>query len=122
MYNDFDEANIRISDSNITYGQSELEYEIDGECAIVQSINVMPKGCGIGTLLCQTFEKLAKSEGYKIIAVPVSLTSEALCFWQAIGYELQNKRERRKMNRIIETDFPPRNDTQGVIVMEKRLA
>ncbi|MDR3108230.1 MAG: GNAT family N-acetyltransferase [Planctomycetaceae bacterium] len=113
---------LEISDWRISYGRSELEYEIDGDYAHVQAINAEPKGCGIGTLLCQKFEDIAKSEGCKVIEVPVSLTSEALCFWRAMGYELRNKSDQRKMKRIIETDMMPRDDPQGVIVMQKRLA
>jgi len=119
---EFEEKDFEVSDWKITYGHcSELEYEIDGVSAVVHSINATPSGRGIGTALCRKFEKMAVDAGCKVISVPVSLTSEALCFWSAMGYESQNKRDCRKMNWVIEHDREPRNEEQGVIVLEKRL-
>ena len=119
---EFDDADFEVSDWKITYGHySELEYEIDGVSATVHSINAAPCGRGIGTALCRKFETLAVDADCKIISVPVSLTSEALCFWIAMGYDLQNKRERRKMNWVIAHNREPHDEMQGVIVLEKRL-
>ena len=119
---EFDDADFDVSDWRITYGCcSELEYEIDGVSAIVHSINATPSGCGIGTALCRKFENLAVDAGCEIISVPVSLTSEAVSFWKAMGYDLQNKQERRKMSKITEDDYELHDDVQGVIVLEKIL-
>ena len=119
---EFDDADFDVSDWRITYGCcSELEYEIDGVSAIVHSINATPSGCGIGTALCRKFENLAVDAGCEIISVPVSLTFEAVSFWKAMGYDLQNKQEQRKMSKIIEHDYELCDDTQGVIVLEKIL-
>ena len=119
---EFEDADFEVSDWKITYaGSSDIEFDIEGDAAFVKEINVCRTGCGIGTALCEKFEEFARSVGCKIVEVPASLTSAALCFWSAMGYELRNKRERRKMNWVIEHDREPPNETQGVIVLEKRL-
>jgi hypothetical protein len=120
---EFNDEDFEVSDWRITYGSSSaIEFDIEGEYAFVKEINALPSGCGIGTELCTRFEEMATSAGCKLVEVPASLTSGAICFWLAMGYDVQDKRERRKMNWVIEHDRAPRNDIQGVIVLEKRLA
>jgi len=122
MNDEFDDTDFEISDWKITYAHgSELEYEIDGVSATVSEINASPRGCGIGTALCRRFEKLAADSGCKVISVPASLTSEAIGFWLAMGYDVKNKNDRRKVSRIIESSYDCSEDTQGIVVLEKRL-
>ena len=119
---EFDDADFDVSDWRITYGDSsEIEFDLEGNTAFVKVINASPSGYGIGTELCDRFEKLAIAAGCEHVEVPCSLTSEALCFWIATGYDLQNKRERRKMDWIIEHDREPPNEMQGIILLKKRL-
>ena len=118
---EFEETDFEVSDWKITYGYcSALEYDIEGETATVHSINASPGGCGIGRASCQKFEKMAIDTGCNFAIVPASLTAEALGFWVAMGYDVEDKRDRRKMKRIIERGCESRDDGQGVIVLEKR--
>jgi len=122
MVIEFEDTDFEVSDWAISYGCcSALEYEIDGDSATVHSINAQPSGYGIGRALCRKFEKIAVDAGCEIIFVPASLSSEALGFWTAMGYDAENKRDCRRVKRIIEHGCNSYADPQGVIVLEKKL-
>ena len=119
---EFEETDFEVSDWKITYGYcSALEYDIEGETATVHSINASPGGCGIGRALCQKFEKMATDTGCNFAIVPSSLTAETVGFWVAMGYDVENKRDRRRMKKIMDDNYDLDNDMQGVIVLAKKL-
>jgi GNAT superfamily N-acetyltransferase len=117
-----DEIDIQIDDFQVFCEFGILEYSFDKDIAIVNAINVDAKRQGIGSALLQTFENMAVAEGYNIVTVPASLTSEALLFWKYSGYKPVHNCDKRRMNRIINSDYYPTwNDSQGVIELEKQL-
>jgi hypothetical protein len=119
---EFEDADFDVSDWRIAYGYtSALEYDIDGEIAVVGCINASPGGCGIGRALCIKFEEIALAEGCKVAVVPSSLTDEAVGFWVAMGYDVENKEDRRRMRKILKGNYNADNDIQGVIVLAKKL-
>ncbi|MDR0542083.1 MAG: GNAT family N-acetyltransferase [Dysgonamonadaceae bacterium] len=118
-----DDFNVTIEDWRIFCDGGCLEYAMEeGDSAEIMSIDVHWKRQGIGTELVKTFENLAKSQGYKLVCVPVSLSSEAILFWLSMGYILSDKRDKRKMNKILMSDnYNSCDDGQGVLAMEKQI-
>jgi GNAT superfamily N-acetyltransferase len=116
-----DNLNISMDDWRIFCDNGCLEYELDSDkTAVVMAINVHRKRTGTGTALLQSFEQMAQSEGCNLISVPVSLSSEAISFWLSMGYKLANKQDKRKMDKILKSDYYcSRNDSQGILTMEK---
>ena len=101
-----EDLSITITDSKVLCESGFLEYSLDysSKLAIVCSINVYRKRLGIGTVLLQTFEEMPLEEKIDTISVPVSLSSEAICFWLSLGYETTNKYDKRKINKILMSD------------------
>jgi GNAT superfamily N-acetyltransferase len=114
--------NIQITDSKISCEFGILDYSFDDDIAIVNAISVNVKRNGIGSALLQTFENMAIEEGCNIVVVPASLSAEALLFWKYSGYKAAYSCDKKRMNKIINSEYYPTwNDPQGVIELEKQL-
>jgi GNAT superfamily N-acetyltransferase len=124
MLNNFDdiETELKIDDGRISYHLSYLAYYIDGDVAVISAIDANPRGRGIGTMLYRKFEEIILATGCNIVEVPSSLSSVALSFWLAMGYNTQNKRDKKKIEKILYSGFENIfNDPQGVLVLEKQI-
>lgn len=122
MYFDDSENQLEfsISEDKISCGCGVLEYEIDGEGAIVYSISVYRKRMGIGTKLVELFEDLAVKENAKFVEVPVSPNKEAILFWKSLKYKPSTEDDKYWARRITRSWKESSWDTpQGVVVMEK---
>jgi hypothetical protein len=109
-----------ITEEKISCDYGVLEYEIDGEGAIVHSISVYRKRLGIGTKLVGLFEDLAMKEDAKFVEVPVSPNKEAIMFWKSLKYKPSTDDAKYWTRKITHSWREDSWDTpQGVVVMEK---
>lgn len=97
-----------------------LDYELDGDSAIVSAISVYRKRQGIGRKLVELFEDLAVKENAKFVQVPASPNKEAILFWKSMRYKPSTQDDkywaRKITNSWRESSW---NTPQGVVVMEK---
>lgn len=115
-----EELEFSITEDKISCDYGTLDYEIDGDGAIVNAISVYRKREGIGTKLVELFEDLAVKENAKFVEVPVSPNKEAILFWKSLKYKPSDddaKYWARKITRSVKEDSW--DTPQGVVVMEK---
>lgn len=113
------EMEFTITEERITCDYGKLEYYLDNDGAVVNSISVYLKRNGIGTKLVKEFEKLVQQNELKIIEVPASPTKEAILFWKSLGYLPEDK---YWANKIVRSNKETAWDTpQGVVVMTKEI-
>ncbi len=111
-----------FAEDNITCDYGELEFSIEQDEVILNSISVYAKRMGVGKSLDNKLEYLVKLQGFKIIVVPASPTKEAVSFWKKIGYNHSDVDDKYWINKIILSDKEtPWATSQGVVVMIKHI-
>jgi hypothetical protein len=109
-----------ITDDKISCEYGTLDYEIDGDGAIVNAISVYKKRMGIGTKLVELFEDIAVKENVKFVEVPVSPNKEAILFWKSLKYKPSGDDAKFWTRKITRSQKEDSWDiVQGVVVMEK---
>lgn len=111
----------KISDQFIETDFGCLEYDMDDDSIVVNSLNVYLKRCQIGTKLVRQLEKIAKEKKISIIAVPASPTYEAVSFWYAMNYKPSTKEDKYWFNKLIRSHYERIETLSGVIVFNKKL-
>jgi hypothetical protein len=109
-----------ITEDKVFCDFGDLNYDIDGEMAIVNSISVYRTGQGIGRKLVELFENEAVKENAKFAVVPASPTKEAVSFWKKMKYKPSSDDDKYWARRIINSWKEGHwETTSGVVVMEK---
>lgn len=109
-----------ITDCKIFCDYGTLDYDIDGESAIVMAISVYRTGEGVGRKLVELFEDVALKENAKFAVVPASPTKEAVSFWKKMKYKPSGDDDKYWARRIVNGWKEGHwETTSGVAVMEK---
>jgi hypothetical protein len=109
-----------VTEDKISCDYGDLDYDIDGEGAIVQAISVYRTGQGIGRKLVELFEDVAVKENAKYALVPATPSKEAISFWKKMKYKPSSDDDKYWAKRITQSWRESTWDTpQGVVVMEK---
>lgn len=109
-----------ITEDKIFCDYGTLDYEIDGEGAVVCAISVYKKRLGIGTKLVELFEDLAIKGNVKFVEVPVSPNREAILFWKSLNYKPSTDDDKYWVQKITRSRKEESWETiQGVVVMKK---
>ena len=97
-----------------------MDYDIDGDTAIVQAISVYRTGQGIGRKLVELFEDAVLKENATSAYVPATPSKEAISFWKKMNYKPSGDDDKYWVRRITQSWKESTWDTpQGVVVMEK---
>lgn len=111
-----------ITEDKISCDYGDLNYEVDGETAIVCAISVYRTGQGIGRKLVELFEDAAIKENAECALVPATPSKEAILFWKKMKYKPSSDDDKYWVRRITQSWKESTWDTtQGVVVMEKNL-
>ena len=98
----------------------DLDYDVDGDTAIVQAISVYRTGQGIGRKLVELFEDSVLKENVECVLVPATPSKEAISFWKKMKYKPSGNDDKYWARKIINGWKEGTWDTpQGVVVMEK---
>lgn len=121
---DFDEYEDRIeytvTEDKVFCDYGDLDYDIDGDTAIVQAISVYRTGEGIGRKLVELFEYAVIKENAISAYVPASPTKEAVSFWKAMNYKPFGKDDKCWARKIVNGWQESSWETDsGVVLMEK---
>lgn len=109
-----------VTEDKIFCDYGDLDYDIDGETAIVQAISVYRTGQGIGRKLVELFEDVAVKENAECALVPATPSKEAISFWKKMKYKPSTEDDKYWARRITRSWKESTWDTpQGVVVMEK---
>ncbi len=109
-----------VTEDKIFCDFGDLEYDVDGETAIVCAISVYRTGQGIGRKLVELFEDAALKENAKAAVVPATPSKEAISFWEKMKYKPSTDDDKYWARRITRSRKESTWDTpQGVVVMEK---
>ncbi|HRN26436.1 MAG: hypothetical protein IT276_08775 [Ignavibacteriaceae bacterium] len=116
------ELNITVTEERIFCEYGFLEFSLDEDVVIVNSLSVYLKRSGIGTSLVKEFETLAYQKGFLSIEVPASPTREAILFWKNLGYKPAFNEDKYWANKIIRSNRETAWDTlSGVVTLKKQL-
>ena len=121
---DFEEYEDRIeyivTEDKVSCDYGDLDYDIDGDTAIVQAISVYRTGEGIGRKLVELFEDAVIKENATNAYVPASPTKEAVSFWKAMGYKPSGAEDKYWARKIVNGWKESSWETEsGVVVMER---
>jgi GNAT superfamily N-acetyltransferase len=109
-----------ITEDKIFCDYGDLNYDVDGDTAIVQAISVYRTGQGIGRKLVELFEDAVIKENATNAYVPATPSKEAISFWKKMKYKPSGSDDKYWARKIIngwqETNW---QTPQGVVVMEK---
>ena len=109
-----------ITEDKIFCDYGTLDYEVDGEDAIVLAISVYRTGQGIGRKLVELFEDVVFKENALSAVVPATPSKEAISFWKKMKYKPSTDDDKYWARRITQSWKESTWDTpQGVVVMEK---
>jgi N-acetylglutamate synthase-like GNAT family acetyltransferase len=109
-----------VTEDKIFCDYGDLDYDIDGDTAIVQAISVYRTGEGIGRKLVELFEETAIKENAECAFVPASPTKEAVSFWKAMKYKPSSEDDKHLARKIVNSWKESAWDTpSGVVVMQK---
>ena len=109
-----------VTEDKIFCDYGDLDYDIDGETAIVQAISVYRTGQGIGRKLVELFEDAVLKENVECALVPATPSKEAISFWKKMKYKPSGYDDEYWARRITSSWKESTWDTpQGVVVMEK---
>lgn len=109
-----------VTEDKISCDFGNLDYDIDGDTAIVQAISVYRTGKGIGRKLVELFEDVALKENTQFALAPASPTKEAVSFWKAMKYKPSGEDDKHWARKIVNGWKESAWDTpSGVVVMEK---
>jgi len=109
-----------VTEDKISCDYGDLEYDIDGDTAIVQAISVYRTGQGIGRKLVELFEDAVLKENATSAYVPATPSKEAISFWKKMKYKPSGDDDKYWARRITQSWKEITWDTpQGVVVMEK---
>jgi N-acetylglutamate synthase-like GNAT family acetyltransferase len=116
------ELSCTITEEKIFCDYGELEFSLDEDVAIVNSISVYLKRHGIGKRLVKEFEILARQNDLKTIEVPASPTKEAILFWKSLGFKPTFDGDKYLVNKIVHSNKESAwNTPQGVIVLTRQV-
>ncbi len=109
-----------ITEDKIFCDYGDLNYDVDGDTAIVQAISVYRTGQGIGRKLVELFEDSVLKENVECVLVPATPSKEAISFWKKMKYKPSTDEDKYWSRRITQSWKESTWDTpQGVVVMEK---
>jgi len=109
-----------VTEDKISCDYGDLDYDIDGDTAIVQAISVYRTGQGIGRKLVELFEDAVLKENATSAYVPATPSKEAISFWKKMKYKPSGDDDKYWARRITQSWKEITWDTpQGVVVMEK---
>ncbi len=109
-----------VTEDKIFCDYGDLDYDVDGETAIVCAISVYKTGQGIGRKLVELFEDAVLKENAKSAVVPATPSKEAISFWKKMKYKPSTADDKYWARRITQSWKESTWDTpQGVVVMEK---
>ena len=109
-----------VTEDKISCDYGDLDYDIDGDTAIVQAISVYRTGQGIGRKLVELFEDAVLKENATSAYVPATPSKEAISFWKKMKYKPSGDDDKYWARRIMQSWKESTWDTpQGVVVMEK---
>ncbi len=109
-----------ITEDKIFCDYGDLDYDVDGDTAIVQAISVYRTGQGIGRKLVELFEDAVLKENAECAIVPATPSKEAISFWKKMKYKPASADDKYWARRITSSWKESTWDTpQGVVVMEK---
>lgn len=109
-----------VTEDKVFCDYGDLDYDVDGDTAIVQAISVYRTGEGIGRKLVELFEDAVIKEKAQCVLVPASPTKEAVSFWKAMNYKPSGKDDKYWARKIVNGWQEGAWDTwSGVVVMEK---
>lgn len=109
-----------VTEDKIFCDYGDLNYDVDGETAIVQAISVYRTGQGIGRKLVELFEETVLKENANCAFVPATPSKEAISFWKKMKYKPSSAEDKYWARRITNSWKESTWDTpQGVVVMEK---
>ena len=109
-----------VTEDKISCDYGDLDYDIDGDTAIVQAISVYRTGQGIGRKLVELFEDAVFKENATSAYVPATPSKEAISFWKKMKYKPSGDDDKYWARRITQSWKEITWDTpQGVVVMEK---
>lgn len=115
-----DRIEYTVTEDKVFCDYGDLDYDIDGDTAIVQAISVYRTGEGIGRKLVELFEDVIIKENATYAYVPASPTKEAVSFWKAMNYKPCGADDKRWARKIINGWKESTWDTEsGVVLMEK---
>lgn len=109
-----------VTEDKIFCDYGDLNYDVDGETAIVQAISVYRTGQGIGRKLVELFEESVLKENVECVLVPATASKEAVSFWMKMKYKPSSNEDKYWARKITNSWKESTWDTpQGVVVMEK---
>jgi hypothetical protein len=109
-----------VTEDKIFCDYGDLNYDVDGETAIVQAISVYRTGQGIGRKLVELFEESVLKENVECVLVPATPSKEAVSFWMKMKYKPSSNEDKYWARKITNSWKGSTWDTpQGVVVMEK---
>jgi GNAT superfamily N-acetyltransferase len=109
-----------VTEDKISCDYGDLDYDIDGDTAIVQAISVYRTGQGIGRKLVELFEDAVLKENATSAYVPSTPSKEAISFWKKMKYKPSGDNDKYWVRRITQSwKESTWNTPQGVVVMEK---
>ncbi len=109
-----------VTEDKISCDYGDLDYDIDGDTAIVQAISVYRTGQGIGRKLVELFEDAVLKENATSAYVPATPSKEVISFWKKMKYKPSGDDDKYWARKIINGWQESTWDTpQGVVVMEK---
>jgi len=109
-----------ITENSIQNDLGLLNYEIDNNCIIVNSLDAFEKRCGIGSSLVKRLEELSNEKNISLIEVTASPTYEAISFWFAMNYKPATKEDKIYCNKLFKSNNERIETNSGVIVFNKK--
>ncbi len=115
-----DQIEYSVTEDKISCDYGDLDYDVDGETAIVCAISVYRTGQGIGRKLVELFEDAVLKENATSAYVPATPSKEAISFWKKMKYKPSGDDDKYWVRRITQSwKESTWNTPQGVVVMEK---